>query len=138
VTHAPVALAACPNCGHALGGAYCAGCGQKVAPINPSFRDVAHEFIGEVLNIDGKTFSSVRLLLTKPGFLTREYFEGRRARYVSPIRLYLILSLIYFAAAAVAPKRAGEGIQVRATRYDDAELRKRGFESEQDLQRAAA
>ena len=46
-------------------------------------------------------FRTVRWLLTRPGFLTREYFQGRRARYVSPIRLYLIFSVIFFATSAL-------------------------------------
>jgi Protein of unknown function (DUF3667) len=93
----------CPNCGAGLDGAFCATCGQKAGPLNPSLRDVLHNFVEEVLNIDGKTFQSVWLLLTNPGFLSLEQFQGRRARYVSPIRLYLLLSLLYFAVAALAP-----------------------------------
>jgi hypothetical protein len=93
----------CPNCGARLGGAFCASCGQKAGPINPSLRDVLHTFVEEVLNIDGKTLQSIRLLLTKPGFLSLEQAQGRRVRYVSPIRLYLLLSLLYFAAAVLAP-----------------------------------
>lgn len=80
-----VSLEECPNCGRMLGGPYCAGCGQKVAAINPTLSDVLHDFIHEALNVDGKTFRSARLLFAKPGFLTREHFEGRRARYVPPI-----------------------------------------------------
>jgi hypothetical protein len=58
---------------------------------------VIHEF----LHVDEKIFRTVRWLLTRPGFLTREYFQGRRARYVSPIRLYLIFSVIFFATSAL-------------------------------------
>jgi hypothetical protein len=76
----------CPNCGAGLDGAFCATCGQKVSPLNPSLREVLGNFVEEVLNLDGRTFQSMRLLLTKPGFLTLEQFQGRRARYVSPIR----------------------------------------------------
>lgn len=54
----------------------------------------------EVVNVDGKIFRSLRLLLTRPGFLTREIFAGRRASYVSPIRLYLTASVIMFALSA--------------------------------------
>jgi Protein of unknown function (DUF3667) len=93
----------CPNCGAGLGGAFCASCGQKATPLNPSLRDVLHNFVEEVFNVDGRTFQSIRLLLTRPGFLTREYVEGRRVRYVSPIRLYLLFSVLYFAVAVFAP-----------------------------------
>jgi hypothetical protein len=93
----------CPNCGAGLDGAFCASCGQKAGPINPSLRDVLHNFVEEALNVDGKTLQSLKLLLTKPGFLSLEQFRGRRARYVSPFRLYLLFSVLYFAAAVFAP-----------------------------------
>lgn len=93
----------CRNCGSSLDGVFCASCGQKAGPLNPSLRDLLHNFVEEVLNIDGKTFQSMRLLLTKPGFLSLEQFLGRRVRYVSPIRLYLLFSVLYFAVAAFAP-----------------------------------
>jgi hypothetical protein len=93
----------CPNCGAGFEGAFCATCGQKAGPLNPPLRDVLSHFIEEALNVDGKTFTSIRLLLTKPGFLSLEQLHGRRVRYVSPIRLYLLMSLLYFAVAAFAP-----------------------------------
>ena len=115
MSHTALALVECPNCGRAVDGAYCAGCGQKVAPVNPTLSDVFRDFTHEALNVDGKTIRSARLLFAKPGFLTREYYEGRRARYVSPIRLYLIFSVIYFAVAAVAPPaKEGRGLTVTA------------------------
>jgi len=99
-SHAAVQLTNCPNCGDDLDGAYCATCGQKVAALNPSFHDLLHDIVHEFLHVDGKIFQSVRLLLTRPGFLSREHFEGRRARYVSPIRLYLIFSVLFFVVGA--------------------------------------
>jgi uncharacterized protein DUF3667 len=75
------------------------------------FHDVAHEF----LHVDSKIFRTVKLLLLRPGFLTREYFEGRRVRYVSPLRLYLVFSVIYFAAAALVDRpafRSDETVEV--------------------------
>jgi hypothetical protein len=103
MTTSTVHLTDCPNCGAMLEGAFCAQCGQKVTPLNPSLHDFLHDLVHEFLHFDGKIFRSVRLLLTGPGFLSREHFEGRRARYVSPIRLYLIFSVVYFAVAAFAP-----------------------------------
>jgi hypothetical protein len=91
----------CGNCNAWLWGDFCARCGQKVAPINPSLGDLVHDVTHEFLHVDGKIFRTVRLLLTRPGFLTREYFQGRRAQYVSPIRLYLIFSVIFFATSTL-------------------------------------
>ena len=67
-----------------------------------------HELTHEILNVDGKIFRSLRLLLTRPGFLTREIFAGRRASYVSPLRLYLVASVLAFALprSSAASRRA--------------------------------
>ena len=93
----------CLNCGTPLRGEFCAGCGQNAADPNPTFHDLLHDVSHEVLHVDGRLWSSVRLLFTKPGCLTTEYISGRRAAYVPPVRLYLILSLIFFVLAVYAP-----------------------------------
>jgi len=104
----------CPNCGAIRRGAYCAACGQKTAALNPTIADFLHELTHEVLHVDGKIFRSVRLLLTRPGLLTLEQFAGRRARYVSPIRLYLIFSVVFFAVMQFTPN----GLHVEITSRD--------------------
>jgi hypothetical protein len=101
VNPAVIDLLECPNCGTPLVRRYCAQCGQKVGPINPTVHDFVHDLTHEFLHVDGKIFRTVRLLATRPGLLTREYFEGRKARSVSPLRLYLIFSVMYFAAATL-------------------------------------
>jgi len=89
----------CLNCAAPLTGRYCAACGQK-AGVDPSLSDIAHEVVHEFVHVDAKVVKSVRLLFTQPGVLTREYFLGRRSRYVSPLRLYLIFSVVFFAVSA--------------------------------------
>jgi hypothetical protein len=91
----------CPNCGQPRPGSYCSHCGQKAAPIAPTLGYFIHEVTHEVVNVDGKILQSLRLLLTRPGFLTREIFAGRRASYVTPIRLYLIASVLAFGLRAM-------------------------------------
>ncbi|HEY6362457.1 MAG TPA: 2-amino-4-hydroxy-6-hydroxymethyldihydropteridine diphosphokinase [Vicinamibacterales bacterium] len=127
----------CPNCGAVLTTTYCPDCGQKQGPVNPSLHDLLHDTVHELLHVDGRIFRSVRLLLLRPGWLTREAFAGRRARYLTPMRLYLIFSVAYFAIAAVAPDAPG-GIQVRATADEsgDAGLQELGFASEAEMEAA--
>jgi hypothetical protein len=91
----------CPNCGTARAGRYCSACGQKDVPLTPTIGYFLHELTHELLHVDGKIFRSVRFLVTRPGFLTREILAGRRASYVSPIRLYLVFSIFAFAAGAL-------------------------------------
>jgi hypothetical protein len=96
--------AECANCGASLQGPYCRECGQKAASPNISLHELFHEAFEELAHVDGKILQTLRLLLTRPGELTREFLAGRRQRYVSPLRLYLTCSLIFFALAAVAPR----------------------------------
>jgi hypothetical protein len=95
----------CANCRTPLTGAYCAHCGQKVKPLDPTVRELAADTLGEVTDVDGKLLRSVRFLFTRPGFLSREHAEGRRASYVSPVRLYLVSSVAFFAAASLVAQR---------------------------------
>ena len=96
----------CRNCGAALAGPYCGQCGQKDRPLNPSLFSLAGETIAEAFDIDGKLLRSIRILFTRPGFLTNALFADRRASYVSPLRLYLVFSVILFAVSAVVANRA--------------------------------
>ena len=93
----------CANCGAPLAGPYCARCGQKVRAPNPRLRDLLGELVEELFSVDGKIYRSVWLLFARPGFLTREMLADRRVAHVSPLRLYLFFSVIFFAAFALAP-----------------------------------
>ena len=93
----PDHAASCRNCGAATGGNFCIQCGQATHLHVPSAREFLHEFVAHYVALEGKLWKSLMLLLFKPGFLTREYIEGRRARYVEPLRLYLTFSIIFFA-----------------------------------------
>ena len=93
----------CLNCGSALGGSYCAECGQRAAPPHPTLRELGGEALAELSGWDGKVAETVRALITKPGKLTAEFLAGRRSRFVSPLRLYLTCSVIYFLIATSVP-----------------------------------
>ena len=92
----------CANCGAPLQATYCSQCGQKVAPLNPTLGEFLHDLFHEIAHVDGKVITTLHYLITKPGFLSIEDIEGRRARYVAPIRLYLLLSVLCFGATAIA------------------------------------
>ena len=93
-------MTACRNCGAALQGRYCHACGQKAVSSEVSLNDLMHEGVHEFVHLDGKIFQTLKLLLFRPGELTVEFLQGRRARYIPPLRLYLICSLLFFALAA--------------------------------------
>lgn len=135
----------CLNCGAGPVTAYCAECGQKAGQLNPTVRELLHDVWHEVLHIDGKVLTTARALLSRPGFLTREYFAGRRAQYVRPLRLYLIFSVIYFGAIQLLPADAGRrsGFNIEFTPSANetaadvqAALEARGFESQEEARAA--
>lgn len=87
----------CKSCGNNFTGTYCNVCGEKV--IKPSDRTLLHFFsqLFEAFTfIDNKFFRTLRLLFTKPGFLSKEYIEGRTVRYLKPLSVFLIANLFYF------------------------------------------
>jgi hypothetical protein len=96
----------CHNCGAALEGAFCASCGQRSVPVNPTVSELAGDAWNELSGYDGRIAASFRNLM-RPGQLTVDYLQGRRARYLPPVRLYLITSVVYFLVAAAAPQGAG-------------------------------
>lgn len=101
--HSAAVRAACLNCGTPLGGPFCRACGQRDIPPYPSVRELAVDAFSELSGWDGRFVGTVRALFRQPGMLTREFLEGRRVRYISPLRLYLLASLVYFVLAAAAP-----------------------------------
>lgn len=93
----------CPNCGAALSGSFCASCGQKAAALNPLLREFLRDTFHELVDFDGRIFRTLRLLFTRPGFLSNEYIAGRRVRYLSPVRLYLLASILCISVTSVVP-----------------------------------
>jgi hypothetical protein len=94
----------CLNCGTNVQLRYCPECGQRAIEPDPTLREFAHELAAELLNWDGKLFTTFRILFTMPGRLTQEYLVGRRVSFISPLRLYLTCSVLYFFVAAVVPE----------------------------------
>lgn len=97
--------AACKNCGTALKGHFCASCGQPDKDLDPPLHDLLHELVHEFVHLDGKILATLKALVLSPGRLSAEFLAGRRARYISPVRLYLTLSLLFFLLAAYSPQR---------------------------------
>jgi hypothetical protein len=86
----------CLNCGDPIAGFYCATCGQKKVDVRVSLRRMTAEAMEDELFMNATLPRTVGALLFRPGHLTREYVEGRIARYVPPFRLYLISSVLLF------------------------------------------
>lgn len=86
----------CLNCGAVVQGRYCHICGQENVEPRESVWHLVTHFFNDITHFDGKFFSSVRYLITKPGFLPAEYLRGRRMSYLNPVRMYVFTSFIFF------------------------------------------
>jgi hypothetical protein len=95
----PAPAMLCHNCGASIDGKYCPQCGQETDLRLPTLREFLREAAGRYVALDGRLWRTVRPLVTRPGFLTREYLAGRRRRYIRPARLYLFSTLIFFAVS---------------------------------------
>lgn len=95
----PPATSSCQNCGEPLLGPHCYRCGQPVNGLVRHFSSILGDALDSVLNIDARIFRTLWPLFAKPGFLSSEYFAGRRVRYVSPVRLFVFLSIVTFFVA---------------------------------------
>ena len=93
--------ARCPNCGTKVDNNFCPHCGQENERRIVSIRILIEDAINNFLALDARLPQTLVPLLTSPGFLTREYIAGRRARYARPSRLYLAVSVIFFFTLSV-------------------------------------
>jgi hypothetical protein len=97
-------LTHCENCGAQLHGHWCGQCGQAAVDYRRSFRHVVADVLESFLNWDSKFFTTIALLILKPWRLTNEFLSGKRVRYVNPLRLYLLASILFFFAVNYGAK----------------------------------
>lgn len=87
----------CLNCGAMLAGAFCHDCGQG-AHVHRTLGAFFHDLLHGVFHFEGRVWHTLPLLITRPGALTRRYIDGQRARFVSPLALFLFSVFLMFAA----------------------------------------
>jgi len=86
----------CLNCGATVQGRYCHVCGQENVVPKETFWHMVTHFFNDITHFDGSFFTTLKDLLFKPGFLSKEYMKGRRASYLHPVRMYVFTSAIFF------------------------------------------
>ena len=86
----------CLNCKADLVGRYCHVCGQENLEPKETVWHLVQHFFNDITHFDGKFFETVKYLMLKPGFLSKEYMAGRRMSYLNPIRMYVFTSAIFF------------------------------------------
>ncbi|MFO1399062.1 MAG: DUF3667 domain-containing protein [Burkholderiales bacterium] len=111
----------CRNCDAPIAGHYCANCGQETRITLPTFNTFMREAAGRYVALDGRTWRTLWGLVARPGFLTLEYLQGRRRRYIRPARLFLVLYLLLFALIGLLQSPADVAQQVVFVNSDDHE-----------------
>lgn len=86
----------CLNCGTDVQGNYCHVCGQEGTNRTTSLQPLFADFVSEVLSLDSKLTHTLVPLLFSPGRLTLDYNLGKRVRYLSPLKIYLFMSVVFF------------------------------------------
>lgn len=110
---------ACLNCGAALAGDYCHACGQH-AHVHRTITAFFHDLVHGVLHFEGKIWLTLPMLVWRPGELTRRYVDGQRARFISPIALFLFSVFLMFAVLGMTGQlTAPDTKTVRAGMADD-------------------
>ena len=123
-TTQPHGHGACLNCGTMLVGAYCHGCGQS-AHVHRTLMSILHDLLHGVFHFEGKIWRTIPMLVLHPGQLTRRYIAGERARFVSPLALFLFTVFLMFATfSALGPgdlsKGFAEGWSKSSAQLDEA------------------
>ncbi len=130
--------AACLNCGSTRVEEFCAHCGQRNVDMRIPARDLALDAIEDGLSLDSRVGRTVVPFLFRPGFLTVEWTEGRRARFSSPLRLYLLASFAFFLATSLVddmrPRMRIDGEEAKAAVEEvRTELDRTGVTTDDDL-----
>ena len=119
-------MTTCLNCGAELSGKYCSACGQRVPRPDPTLGEFLRDATEELVHWDGKIPTTLVALMTKPGQLTLDFLQGRRARWLLPLRLYLICSVVYFVTGptveAITNRKVRQAVRFGVTMSDTAQL----------------
>lgn len=94
----------CLNCGSNLRGQYCGQCGQRSRNRLISLWELVSDAFGDLFELDSRLWRTLVPLVIRPGQLTHNYLQGKRARFMPPFRMYLVLSLIFFVVAFFNPR----------------------------------
>lgn len=108
----------CANCGASLQGKYCHVCGQS-GHIHRSLLHMFEEVLHGLFHFDTKAWRTIPALIFRPGKLTKEYIEGKRTSYVSPLALFLFLIfLMFFVFSFTAKEMEGDILKTTSTREE--------------------
>lgn len=123
----------CANCGTPMQGNFCHACGQSIHSVLKPVHHMLEDTMDLVLHVDARVVHTLPPLLLRPGFLTLEYFAGRRVRYIAPFRLMFVLCLLAFFVShfvidrVTPPYLVSEHGPVETGTFDDGEIHVASF-----------
>ena len=126
--HAGEGHATCSDCGSETSGNFCANCGQPTH-VHRTLLHLGEELLHGVMHFDARIWRTLPLLWANPGKLTREWVEGKRTRYVSPLAIFLFTLFVMFFALSFVPQHEGSAMLAD----DIAEQREDLIQAEQNL-----
>lgn len=91
----------CLSCGNPVGGAFCAWCGQKNDDCRRSIFVLARDVLEDTFNFDSRMWRTLGLLAVAPGLVPKSYAHGERSRFTPPVRLFLVVSFLFFLTIAL-------------------------------------
>ena len=107
----------CLNCGHQVEDTYCGHCGQENVQFNDSAIHLVIHYIQDLFHYDGKLWTTVKTLLKRPGQVAIEYMEGKRRKFLDPIRFYIFTSTVFFLVLFFL---VGDTVSISTTQKKDA------------------
>ena len=90
----------CDNCDTPMEASFCPQCGQKNIELERPLSALLAEVLRETFDLDGRAARTLWTLVRRPGLVTAEFLAGHRRRYTPPLRLYLVLSVLFFLVTA--------------------------------------
>lgn len=119
-------IKSCLNCGTILVGRYCSTCGQDASIEILTIKKLWNEYVEKLFGLEARLPKTLRMLFFKPGQMTIEYLSGFRQRYVSPLRTYLAVSVLFFLMLRLVPavevKVQKFGIEINTLSSPDSRL----------------
>ena len=101
----------CLNCGAEVTGKFCSKCGQENIETRENIFHLVGHFVSDYLHFDSKFFRSLIPLFTKPGFLTKKYWEGKRVHYIHPLRLFFFITIFFMISTTYFYNKFGHRVK---------------------------
>jgi hypothetical protein len=92
---------ACLSCGHPIHGVFCTWCGQKNDDMRRSLFLLARNFLEDTFSFDSRMWRTLGQLAISPGTVPKDYSHGRRSQFTPPVRLFLVVSFLFFLTVAM-------------------------------------